>query len=171
MSLTVLTFPVHRHLKPGGWIEQAEMNPNCRSATEPFPPDSMWVEAGRRATQCGELFGKTMLIEETMTTLIQQAGFVDVVERRFRWPFGAWPEDKRLKDIGRWQLLHWEEGLEGWTMALMTRYLGVSDHVSAVASSFARLLGEACRVDGGANVHVLKFDSGHMSKSNSGMRK
>ncbi|KAI4130919.1 MAG: hypothetical protein LQ347_003203 [Umbilicaria vellea] len=116
----------YEHLQPGGWIEQAEINPNCRSATDPFPPDSMWIECGMRATECGELFGKTMIIEETMTSLIEQAGFVDVVERRFRWPFGAWAEDRRLKDIGRWQLHHWEEGLEGWTMALMTRCLGWS---------------------------------------------
>ena len=95
----------------------------------------MWAECGRRAVQCGEIFGKTMMIEETMTALIEQAGYVDVVEKRFRWPFGAWAEDKRLKDIGRWQLHHWEGGLEGWTMALMTRCLGVSDQVAIVTSA------------------------------------
>lgn len=143
-----VVLPQYRHLTPGGWIEQAEINPKCRSATDPFPPDSMWIECGTLATECGELFGKTMFIEETMTSLIEQAGFVDVIEKRFRWPFGTWAEDKRLKDIGRWQLHHWEEGLEGWTMALMTRCLGVSDRGSAPRFSFLIIQGDPRHLSG-----------------------
>jgi hypothetical protein len=57
---------------------------------------------------------------------IADAGFVDVVERRFKWPIGPWSSDSRLKEIGRWNLLNWEEGMEGWVIAPYTRVLGVS---------------------------------------------
>ena len=31
-----------------------------------------------------------------------------------------------MKDIGRWNLLNWEEGMEGWVLASYTRVLKVS---------------------------------------------
>lgn len=61
-----------------------------------------------------------------MAGLIKEAGFVDVVEKRFKWPIGPWSSDPRLKEIGRWNLLNWEEGMEGWVIAPYTRVLGVS---------------------------------------------
>ena len=61
-----------------------------------------------------------------MAGLISEAGFVDVVEKRFKWPIGPWSSDAKLKEIGRWNLLNWEEGMEGWCMAPYTRVLGVS---------------------------------------------
>jgi hypothetical protein len=87
----------------------------------------MWETSGELAIECGELFGKTMLIQTQMKDLIVAAGFVDVVEYKFKWPLGPWSNDPRLKDIGRWNMHLWDIGLEGWTMALLTRYKGVSN--------------------------------------------
>lgn len=67
-----------------------------------------------------------MMIQPQMKNLITAAGFVDVVEYKFKWPLGPWSNDPRLKDIGRWNMHSWEIGLEGWTMALLTRCKGVS---------------------------------------------
>jgi len=87
----------------------------------------MWETSAELAIECGELFGKTMLIQTQMKDLIVAAGFVDVVEYKFKWPLGPWSNDPRLKDIGRWNMHLWDIGLEGWTMALLTRYKGVSN--------------------------------------------
>ena len=86
----------------------------------------MWETQSELAIECGELFGKTMLIQQQMKDLIVEAGFVDVREYKFKWPIGPWSNDPRLKDIGRWNLHSWNAGLEGWTMALLTRCKGVS---------------------------------------------
>ena len=69
--------------------------------------------------------GKTFEIAENMAGLVREAGFEDVVEKRFKWPVGPWSTDPKLKEIGRWNLLNWEEGMEGWVMAAYTRVLGV----------------------------------------------
>lgn len=61
-----------------------------------------------------------------MADLIRSAGFVDVVERVYKWPIGPWSADPKLKELGRWNLLNWEEGMEGWLLAVYTRVLGVS---------------------------------------------
>ena len=85
----------------------------------------MWETQGQLAVECGEIFGKTMLVQPRMKTWIIEAGFTDVKEYRFKWPLGPWSNDQRLKDIGRWNLQSWHMGLEGWSMALLTRYKGV----------------------------------------------
>lgn len=76
--------------------------------------------------ECGRRLKKTFKIAEEMAGMISSAGFVDVVEKRFKWPIGPWSSDPRLKEIGRWNLLNWEEGMEGWVIAPYTRVLGVS---------------------------------------------
>ena len=117
---------LNRHLAPGGYIEQLELSPVPRSDDGSIQPGDMWDECGKLAIECGERFGKTFQIMERMKNLIEQAGFVDVVETKYKWPLGAWSTDQKLKDMGRWNMHHWNEGLEGWTMALLTRVMGVS---------------------------------------------
>lgn len=113
------------HLSPGGYIEQAELSPVPKSDDGSIGEDGMWDEWGKLAVESGVRFGKTMQIQEMMKDLIEEAGFVDVVEKKYKWPIGAWSNDQKLKDIGRWNMHHWKEGLEGWTMALLTRVMGV----------------------------------------------
>lgn len=55
-----------------------------------------------------------------------KAGFVDVVERRFKVPIGGWPADPRLQQLGLYNRLQWVEGIEGWCMYLPTNVLRVS---------------------------------------------
>ena len=80
----------------------------------------------RYGIECGRRINKTFEIAENMAGLITEAGFVDVTEKRFKWPIGPWSSEPRLKEIGRWNLLNWEEGMEGWVIAPYTRVLGVS---------------------------------------------
>lgn len=76
-----------------------------------------------------------------MASLIQEAGFVDVVEKKFKWPVGPWSSDPKLKELGRWNLLNWEEGMEGWAMALYTRQLGWSyEEVQSFLSQIRKAL-------------------------------
>lgn len=38
---------------------------------------------------------------------------VDVVEEKMAWPGNTWPDDPRMKDIGRWQTINSRSGLRG----------------------------------------------------------
>lgn len=77
-------------------------------------------------TEVGEITGQSFRISDTMETAIQEAGFVNVVEKVFKTPMGCWPSDQKLKEIGKWALLGFDIGLEGYAMASMTRVMGVS---------------------------------------------
>ena len=80
---------------------------------------------GQISWQAGDAFGKTLRIAEEAKDRMCQAGFVDVVEHRVKVPIGGWAKDPHLKQLGRYNRLHWEEGIEGWTMMLLTTILGV----------------------------------------------
>lgn len=110
-------------------MEQVEWSIHNRSADGTLSPNATLARWSQNALAIAQKSGKTFEIAENMAGLITEAGFVDVVEKRFKWPIGPWSSDARLKEIGRWNLLNWEEGMEGWCMAPYTRVLGVSSFV------------------------------------------
>jgi len=78
---------------------------------------------------------------------MRDAGYVDIKAQKYVWPVGTWPADKHLvrllgslrlchtfadrsltkqKEVGAWNYLQIEEGLEAFTYALFTRRLGYS---------------------------------------------
>ncbi|KAI1962327.1 hypothetical protein LOZ58_002664 [Ophidiomyces ophidiicola] len=113
------------HLKPGGWFEQAEISVVAQSDDESIKGTAIdhW---GPLALKVGEKFGKSFRIAEEMTDLIKAAGFVNVTKHTFQWPIGTWPKDRKLKEIGAYNKLGWEEGLDGWAKFLFTKFLGWS---------------------------------------------
>lgn len=54
------------------------------------------------------------------------AGFTKVTVHHYKWPTNRWPKDKGHKLIGLWTLANVGGGLEGLSMALLTRGLGWS---------------------------------------------
>jgi hypothetical protein len=117
--------------KPGGWIEQVEWDMALREPSGQLTAHPVFKKWTDDVIDMGETIGKTMKTATLMRSWIQEAGFVDVVERKFKWPLGPWSSDPKLKEIGRWNLLNWEEGLEGWTLAHYTRVLGVCRNSSS----------------------------------------
>ncbi|KAL8649709.1 MAG: hypothetical protein Q9226_005464 [Calogaya cf. arnoldii] len=112
------------HLAPGGYIEQVEVNPAPKSDDGSITPGDPFDECGKLAVLAGKSFGKSLMIEEFMHEEIARAGFTDVVRIRYKWPIGAWSNDPRLKELGRWILVHWNEGLEGWVLRFFTKHMG-----------------------------------------------
>ena len=42
---------------------------------------------------------------------MEEAGFVNIVERKTNVPVGSWPKDKRWKELGAWNQLRIDTGL------------------------------------------------------------
>jgi hypothetical protein len=87
--------------------------------------DGIFAQWGRVSLEAGDKFGKDLRIHEQIKGYLEDAGFEDIVERVYKWPFGPWSKDQRMKEIGMWNQLQWQEGIEGWCLALLTRVLGV----------------------------------------------
>lgn len=114
------------HIKPGGYIEQAEiaLHHLCDDGT--LSADSVYSRWANFSKEWEAWKGISLLVTDTMKEAIIQAGFEDVVEKRFKIPIGPWSPDPRLKEIGWWYRHHWETGMEGWALAPAIRHLGVS---------------------------------------------
>ncbi|KAJ0377305.1 hypothetical protein COL26b_004496 [Colletotrichum chrysophilum] len=52
-----------------------------------------------------------------------EIGFEDVSIYMHKWPTNSWPKDLKFKELGMWQNQSMMEGLEGFTMAPLTRAL------------------------------------------------
>ena len=97
--------------------------------------------------------GKTFKILDLQKQfLLDHGGFKNVTEQRYKMPVGLWSQDKKLKEVGRWHLLECHEGIEGWSMALLTRLMGVSSRQTcflygeeAFTDSVFRLSVGSCR--------------------------
>lgn len=126
MNRVLLCSPFYSHLAPGGYYEQAEV-----SLVESNDKNDIFHFTSDLANRAFEKFGKQILIAPFLKQMITDAGFVDAVEVKYQWPIGDWPEDQRLKDIGRWNERHWLEGIDAWSMRVLTQYMGVGEAVAA----------------------------------------
>lgn len=108
------------HLKPGAYLEQVEMSVNPISDDNSIAPDSIFDQWGKISLSLGDKFGKSLRTVDEAKAGMEAAGFVNVVEQRWKVPIGAWPADKKMKEIGQFNRLHWEQGMEGWCLYLLT---------------------------------------------------
>ncbi|CAN9473401.1 unnamed protein product [Alternaria alternata] len=81
--------------------------------------DHFMAQWSKTLLYAAEKIGKTFAIYDFNREMITQAGFVDVVEKKFKVPVGTWPRDTKMKELGQWNLLFCLEGLESWTMLSM----------------------------------------------------
>ncbi|KAN0088992.1 S-adenosyl-L-methionine-dependent methyltransferase [Hyaloscypha variabilis] len=108
---------------PGGYLELQDI---CL----PIHCDDDTLK-GTNLEKYGELLleGSVKLglaLNSALTTkkLMEEAGFVDVVEVIYKWPLNRWPANKHMKEIGLWAHEVTISNLSGLSIALFTHGLG-----------------------------------------------
>ncbi|KFZ00045.1 hypothetical protein V500_01200 [Pseudogymnoascus sp. VKM F-4518 (FW-2643)] len=114
---------VFRHTKPGGYIESLEMDIQFSSDDGSIKSGNIMYDWSTLLINAGETMRRTFKIPKMSKRLIEAAGFVDVVETKYKVPVGGWMEDKKWKEIGRWNLLYLSEGLEGMALFILMKVL------------------------------------------------
>lgn len=76
--------------------------------------------------ECGRRLDRAGSVAPIAKKLMEEAGFIEVVETQFKWPTNPWPEDPHLKELGTWQELNQKLGFEASSLAFFTRVLGWS---------------------------------------------
>jgi len=87
-------------------------------------------EWSRLAIEAAKKMGKTFENAQFTKENMLKAGFVDVVEKKFKLPIGPWSSDPKMKELGRWNLLYFQQGVEGMALYLLTQILGVRRVIS-----------------------------------------
>jgi hypothetical protein len=82
---------------------------------------------------------------------VRDAGFVNIVHKRYRVPIGPWARNATLKEVGGWNMRQVLNGLEGLSMRLYTGVLGWKEE------DIRGLLGRVRRDLADPRVHAL-FD-------------
>lgn len=80
--------------------------------------------ASALSVKAGEVSGRPINLAPYYKSYLESAGFINVVERRFKWPLNKWPKDPYYKELGTWTRENIDGGAEGLFMALFTRFLG-----------------------------------------------
>jgi hypothetical protein len=62
---------------------------------------------------------------------LEKVGFVDVVEKRFKWPMNGWSSDPTLKRLGELNQIRVTEHIQGFTLRLLTGAGEVSTYKEA----------------------------------------
>jgi SAM-dependent methyltransferase len=115
------------HLKPGGWYEQVEYSVHWRADDGSIPEGHVFQQWSELFVEAGERIGKTFRILDLQKQFLIDGGFDNVVEKKYKMPVGPWSSDPKLKDVGKWHLFECYQGIEGWSMALLTRVMGWSE--------------------------------------------
>jgi len=113
-------------MAPGGWIEMQDFTIpfRCVDDSNIGTAFQRWLDLAEVGmTKLGRDFKKVPHYKKYLT----ECGFVDVVETQFAWPIGSWPRDKKMKMLGAWGRENVLSGLQGWSMAVFTRGLGMSN--------------------------------------------
>ncbi|TDZ33053.1 Secondary metabolism regulator LAE1 [Colletotrichum spinosum] len=120
---------IYNHLKPGGYFEIKDFDIEFRSQAyrNDLPEDHIYRRWGRVFFEAANRLGKSMdqsRNENMIANGLREAGFVNVVERRWAVPIGGWPRDPLLKEIGVCNLQFHDQSLEGFSMFLLTQVMG-----------------------------------------------
>lgn len=93
---------------------------------------------GRVANDCANEMGCPLTIYHEMRSRIERVGFVNIQEKVFKAPIGAWPRNTTYKDAGKCSLKQFKtvsaiqlsfdreltivQGMSGWLLRLLTKY-------------------------------------------------
>ncbi|RDW88352.1 S-adenosyl-L-methionine-dependent methyltransferase-17 [Coleophoma cylindrospora] len=112
------------NLNPGGYIELAD-------CTYPFIADDPSLSKDSALTKWCQLMmdgcaamGRPIDSAVRYKAQLEDAGFTDVVELKYKWPLNRWPKDKKAKELGMWTHENMYGGLLGFSLAIFTRILG-----------------------------------------------
>ncbi|KKY19808.1 putative methyltransferase domain-containing protein [Diplodia seriata] len=116
----------YRHLKPGGWLElqEGQLPTRCDddSVTKDDPLQKWAILVHEAAAKCGI----DTMASDKFSQQLRDQGFETITEQVVKWAVGAWPKGQKQKMLGRWTLENLGRGLQGISVALLTKVLGWS---------------------------------------------
>lgn len=115
-------------LKAGtGYIEITHWVFELKSQAKPDLPESHpFRRWGKMQFEAFDKLGKTASQHRNggLVKLLEGAGFVDIVEKKYAFPVGGWPRETRLKEVGECYLEFMDSSMEGFSTFLLKEIMG-----------------------------------------------
>lgn len=100
----------YNNLAPGGWIEHMDIANGFCCDDGSLPKDSLLAKFDDDMAPVVAQIGNTIRITELMRKGIEDAGFINVQERHFKFPIGDWPRHPVYKEAGAVNRIMFKEG-------------------------------------------------------------
>jgi hypothetical protein len=87
-------------MNSGGYIQLAdiEITPRCDDGS--MPEDTVWRKWERTANSFREISNRRFFNAMEKKQEMKDAGFVDIVEKRYKLPIGGWSSDPKYREVG-----------------------------------------------------------------------
>jgi SAM-dependent methyltransferase len=124
---TKLYSQIYSHLKPGGYFQHCDYDIVTRSDVGVITPDHIYSRWNRILVDASAANGSSFDLPargNKMETMMVDAGFVDVVHQSWKVPIGAWPRDRKMKQIGLFTFEFLDHSLEGFALFLLREVMG-----------------------------------------------
>ncbi|EXA30756.1 hypothetical protein FOVG_17860 [Fusarium oxysporum f. sp. pisi HDV247] len=125
------------NLEPGGYIEvQDNVYPLASDDGTIYNTDILtWSELMVKAAN---KIGRSITVASKFKSMLEDAGFIDIVEIKKRIPMNRWPKRSRYKELGTWSCYMLQSSLEGISMGLLTRLGLTVDEVHVLLARVRR---------------------------------
>lgn len=114
------------HVKPAGYVELQCIHPHPQSDDNSTPETSGVVTFSRRVIEASEIAGVSLRAPTRFREWLEEAGFEDVIERRFKVPTAPWPKEERMKLIGAFETQSLLEGAQAFSLRVFAKAFGWS---------------------------------------------
>lgn len=114
------------YTKPNGYTEFQCLLPEPHCDDDSAPADSGLVEFSEKICAASEIVGYSLREPNNYKTYLEQAGFEDVVETRYKVPTSTWPKDKRMKLIGAFEMQSLLQGASAFSLRTFHKAYGWS---------------------------------------------
>ncbi|KAL5409983.1 hypothetical protein PMIN03_005677 [Paraphaeosphaeria minitans] len=131
----------YKFVKPGGWVEFQDFDTRFYTRGGEYAKDSKISQWADKIADGVRKFGTEPDPGAKMEGWVAEAGFTNIEARTFPFPVGTWPKDKKLKEIGAFNLLQLLDNLEALTMRIYQNAWGWSpEEVKVLCAGLRREL-------------------------------
>ncbi|KAI8215213.1 putative hydro-lyase [Colletotrichum sp. SAR 10_76] len=135
----------YANLEPGGYLEIHDNDFPLKCDDGTMTDECKTLKWTKLLIEGTDLMGRPITVARDFKKMLEDAGFVDVVVKKEKWPYTPWPKDPKYKELGEWDKESALQGIEAITMALFTRVLDWS--VPETTVFCAEVRNELKRVD------------------------
>jgi hypothetical protein len=117
---------LHRHNTPGGYTELQCLLPEPHCDDDSTPPTNGIVEFSNKICDASLIAGWSLREPNNFKRYMQNVGFEDVIEIRYKVPTSPWPKDKRMKLIGAFEMQSLLQGASAFSLRTFGKAYGWS---------------------------------------------
>ncbi|KAK8108083.1 S-adenosyl-L-methionine-dependent methyltransferase [Apiospora kogelbergensis] len=108
------------NMNPGGYIEYLDFI-GVSGCLDGSIQGTSLEKIGVYCTKGASASGRDLLVASHYKQWLKEVGFVDVVERKFAWPYGSWAKSPRLKLAGLFCQRDFYDGFAGMAHVMLKR--------------------------------------------------